>query len=66
MPTAATFDADLENLADEQTSPDDAESSKPHPGIFLAGLEKLGPDPQDVAAGDTPYGAEAASEDGAL
>ena len=58
--------ADIEDLADEQASSDDAESSKPRPGIFLAALEKPGnPDPQDVAAGGTPYGAEAASKDNA-
>jgi len=58
--------ADIEDLADEQTSSDDAESSKPHPDIFLAALEKLGnPDPQDViVVGDTPHDAEAASQAG--
>lgn len=58
--------ADIEDLVDEQTSSDDAESSKPHPDIFLAALEKLGnPDPEDViVVGDTPYDAEAASEAG--
>jgi len=51
---------------DEQTSSDDAESSKPHPDIFLTALEKLGsPDPEDViVVGDTPYDAEAASQAG--
>ncbi len=58
--------ADIEDLIDEQTTSDDAESSKPHPDIFLAALEKLGnPDPQDViVVGDTPYDAEAASQAG--
>ncbi len=58
--------ADIEDLVDEQTSSDDAESSKPHPDIFLAALEKLGnPDPQDViVVGDTLYDAEAASQAG--
>lgn len=58
--------ADIEDLIDEQTSSDDAESSKPHPDIFLAALEKLGsPDPEDViVVGDTPYDAEAASQAG--
>ncbi len=58
--------ADIEDQVDEQTSSDDAESSKPHPGIFLATLEKLGnPDPQGViVVGDMPYDAEAASQAG--
>jgi len=58
--------ADIEDLVDEQTSSDDAESSKPHPNIFFAALEKLGdPDPQGViVVGDTPYDAEAASQTG--
>jgi len=58
--------ADIEDLIDEQTSSNDAESSKPHPDIFLAALEKLGnPDPQDViVVGDTPHDAEAASQAG--
>jgi len=58
--------ADIEDLVDEQTSFDDAESSKPHPDIFVAALEKLGnPDPQDViVVGDTPYDGEAAAKAG--
>ena len=58
--------ADIGDLIDEQTSSDDAESSKPHPDIFLAALKRLGnPDPQDViVVGDTPYDAEAAGKAG--
>ena len=58
--------ADIEDLIDEQTTSDDAESSKPHPDIFLAALKRLGnPDPWDViVAGDTPYDAEAAGKAG--
>ncbi len=58
--------ADIEDLIDEQTSSDDTDSSKPHPDIFLATLEKLGNlDPQDVVVvGDTPYDAEAAAQAG--
>ncbi len=58
--------ADIGDLIDEQTSTDDAESSKPHPDIFLAALKRLGnPDPRDViVVGDTPYDAEAAGKAG--
>jgi len=58
--------ADIGDLIDEQTSSDDAESSKPHPDIFLAALKRLGnPDPQDViVVGDTSYDAEAAGKAG--
>jgi len=58
--------ADIEDLIDEQTSSDDAESSKPHPDIFLAALKRLGnPDPRDViVVGDTPYDAQAAGKAG--
>ena len=49
--------ADIGDLIDQQTSFDDAESSKPHPDIFLAALKRLGnPDPRTViVVGDTPY-----------
>ncbi len=58
--------AHIEDLIDEQTSSDDAESSKPDPDIFLAALKRLGnPDPRDViVVGDTPYDAEAAGKAG--
>ncbi len=58
--------ADIEDLIDEQTSSDDADSSKPNPDIFLAALDRLGkPDPKDViVVGDTPYDAEAAGKAG--
>ncbi len=58
--------ADIEDLIDEQTSSDDAESSKPHPDIFLAALNRLGnPDLWDViVVGDTPYDAQAAGKAG--
>lgn len=58
--------ADIEDLIDEQTSSDDAESSKPTPDTFLAALKRLGnPDPRDViVVGDTRYDAEAAGKAG--
>lgn len=54
--------ADIEGLADAETSSDDVENSKPDPDIFHAALKALGtPDPsRAVAVGDTPYDAEAA------
>ncbi len=58
--------ADIEDLIDEQTSSDDAESSKPDHDIFLAALKRLGnPDPRNViVVGDTPYDMEAARKAG--
>lgn len=56
----------VEDLLDDATSADDAESSKPEPDIFLAALKKLGNPPKDecVVIGDTPYDAEAAGKSG--
>lgn len=56
--------ADIEGLADAETSSDDAEKSKPHPDIFTAALERIGkPDPRTaISIGDTPYDAEAAGK----
>jgi len=58
--------AHIEDLIDEQTSSDDAKSSKPDPDIFLAALKRLGnPDPRNViVVGDTPCDAEAAGKAG--
>ena len=55
--------AQIEDLVQVETSSADAEKSKPHPDIFEAALERLGPDvtPADViVVGDTPHDAEAA------
>lgn len=56
----------VEDLLDDATSADDAESSKPEPDIFLAALKKLGNPPKDecVVVGDTPYDAVAAKKSG--
>lgn len=56
----------VRDLIESSTSSDDAERSKPHPDIFQAALDKLGPgDPKDViVVGDTPYDAEAAARIG--
>jgi HAD superfamily hydrolase (TIGR01549 family) len=58
--------AGIEGLAEEETSSDDAEKSKPHPDIFVASLEQLGDPPREevVVIGDTPYDAEAAAKAG--
>ena len=47
----------IEDLLEDETSSDDAESSKPEPDIFLAGLKKLENPPKNecVVVGDTPY-----------
>jgi HAD superfamily hydrolase (TIGR01509 family) len=58
--------ADIDGLADVETSSDDVEKSKPHPDIFEAALKKLGrvsPSAAIVVA-DTPHDAEAASRAG--
>jgi HAD superfamily hydrolase (TIGR01509 family) len=56
--------ADIEGLADVETSSSDVEESKPEPDVFAAALEKLGDvDPSEVVVvGDTPYDAEAAGK----
>ena len=58
--------ADISDLVEQQTSSDDADSSKPHPDIFLAALKRLNNPPPDqcVVIGDTPYDAEAATKAG--
>jgi HAD superfamily hydrolase (TIGR01549 family) len=58
--------AQIEDLVDSATTSEDADKSKPAPDIFEAALEKLGnPSPHKVvAAGDTPYDAEAAKKVG--
>ncbi len=58
--------AQITDLAQANTSSDDAEKSKPHPDIFQAALQQLpGIDPADViVVGDTPYDAEAARKAG--
>lgn len=53
---------DAEELLDTTTSKDDAERSKPDPGIFAAALKRLKLDgEQAVVVGDTPYDIEAAA-----
>jgi phosphoglycolate phosphatase-like HAD superfamily hydrolase len=57
--------ARIEDLVDEETSPDDAEKSKPHPDIFEAALSRLGIAAREaIVVGDSPYDAEAASKIG--
>jgi HAD superfamily hydrolase (TIGR01509 family) len=57
--------AGITDLADEQTSSDDAERSKPHPDIFEAALARLKLPPQRaVVVGDSPYDAEAGGKAG--
>ena len=58
--------AQIEDLIDEETSSDDAESSKPDPDIFQAAIKRLGGKSpgQVVVVGDTPYDAEAAAKAG--
>lgn len=53
--------AQIEDLIDMGTNADDAERSKPDPGIFDAALRKLGATAAEtVVVGDTPYDAAAA------
>jgi HAD superfamily hydrolase (TIGR01549 family) len=55
--------ARITDLVDVMTSSDDAEESKPAPGIFEIVLKKLELEGADaVAIGDTPYDAEAAGK----
>jgi len=58
--------AQVADLLDTETSSKDAEKSKPHPDIFLAAIEHLGPvQPQEcVVVGDSPYDADAARKAG--
>jgi HAD superfamily hydrolase (TIGR01509 family) len=55
----------IEDLLTGQTSADDAERSKPDPDIFQAALAHVESKPNEaVAAGDSPYDAEAAAKAG--
>lgn len=56
--------ANIEGLADAETSAGDVEESKPHPDVFAAALGKLiDVDAAEVVTvGDTPYDAEAAGK----
>lgn len=59
--------AGVEDLVQVETSSADAEKSKPHPDIFEAALERLGPEiPQAevIVVGDSPHDAEAAKRAG--
>ena len=58
--------AEIEDLIENEASSDDAESSKPHPDIFLAAMEKLKKvvPGECVVIGDSPFDAEAASKAG--
>jgi HAD superfamily hydrolase (TIGR01509 family) len=57
--------ADVEDLLPEQTSSDDAESSKPDPDIVLAALQRANLRPDEaVMVGDTPYDIQAAQKAG--
>lgn len=55
--------ANIEDLVEVKTSSGDAKRSKPHPDIFDAALDRLGPDvrrEQVIVVGDSPHDAEAA------
>lgn len=57
--------ARLEDLIDDSTNSDEAESSKPAPDIVQAALEKAGvPASRTVMLGDTPYDVKAAERAG--
>jgi len=57
--------ASIADLAEEETSNDDAEHSKPSPDIFLAALQRLALKPeQTLALGDTPWDIESARNAG--
>lgn len=57
--------ARLEDLIDDSTNSDEAESSKPAPDIVQAALDKAGvPAPEAVMLGDTPYDVKAAGRAG--
>ncbi len=58
--------AGIGDLLDEQTTSDDASSSKPEPDIFQAVLKRLGKLPIGciLVVGDTPYDATAAAKAG--
>ncbi len=59
--------ANIEDLVHVETSSADVEKSKPHPDIFEAALERLGPDIKShdvIVVGDSPHDAEAAKKAG--
>lgn len=57
--------AGVADMFDEQTSSDDAESSKPAPDIIIAALERAQCEPDEaVMIGDTPYDVKAANRAG--
>jgi len=57
--------AQVDDLIQEQTSSDDAESSKPAPDLVEAALKKLQLSPEQVVMlADTPYDIESASQAG--
>ena len=58
--------AGVEDLIEEETTSDDAESSKPDPDIFQAALARIGSIDRTrvIVVGDTPYDAEAAGKAG--
>lgn len=57
--------AQVDDLVQEQTSSDDAESSKPAPDLVEAALKKLQLPPEQVLMlADTPYDVESASQAG--
>lgn len=56
--------AGIDDLVETETSADDAERSKPHPDIFEAALQQLGPDIRKARVyviGDSPWDAVAAT-----
>lgn len=56
--------AGIDDLIETETSADDAERSKPHPDIFQAALQQLGPDIEKARTyviGDSPWDAVAAT-----
>ncbi len=56
---------DVDDFVDEETSKDDAESSKPAPDVFAAALKRLRLEAADtIAVGDTPYDAQACTKIG--
>lgn len=57
--------AGVDSLMDGKTSSDDAEASKPDPGIIEAALQRAHADPSEaIMIGDTPYDIEAAKRAG--
>jgi HAD superfamily hydrolase (TIGR01509 family) len=59
--------ANIEDLVEVETSSADAERSKPHPDIFEAALDRLGPSiskEDAIVVGDSPYDAAGAKRAG--